>query len=102
MDNFNLKEYLAEGKLNEEEEDTNKLPEATLILPRGKKIILQAEEEDYQRGLIVELTNEGGYKINYWYGEDAKVYPVEVEVDGESIKDDAQEVYIKFHPELEK
>ena len=72
------------------------------ILPRGKKIILQAEEEDYDRGLIVELTNEGGYKINYWYGDDVKIYPAEVEVDGESIKDDANEVYIKFHPELEK
>ena len=31
-----------------------------------------------------------------------KVYPAEVEVDGVSIKDDANEVYIKFHPELEK
>ena len=72
------------------------------VLPRGKKIILQAEDQDYVRGLIVELSEEGGYKINYWYGEDANVYPVEVEVDGEPIKPDAREVYIKFHPELEK
>ena len=102
MNKFDLKKYLAESKLNEEEEDTNKVPEAALILPRGKKIILQAEEEDYKRGLIVELTNEGGYKINYWYGDDIKIYPAEVEVDGVSIKDDANEVYIKFHPELEE
>jgi len=88
--------------LTEKEEEGNKIPEASLILPRGKKIILQAEEQDYKRGLIVELTDEGGYKINYWYGDDVKVYPAEVEVDGESIKDDANEVYIKFHPELEK
>jgi len=86
----------------EEEEEGNKIPEAALILPRGEKIILQAEEQDYKRGLIVELTDEGGYKINYWYGDDVKVYPAEVEVDGVSIKDDANEVYIKFHPELEK
>ena len=72
------------------------------VLPRGKKMILQAEDEDYNRGLIVELTNEGGYKMNYWYGDDAEVYPVEVEIDGESIKPDANEVYMKFHPELEK
>ena len=72
------------------------------VLPRGKKMILQAEDEDYDRGLIIELTEEGGYKMNYWYGEDAKVYPVEVEVDGESIKPDANEVYMKFHPELKK
>ena len=52
--------------------------------------------------MIVELTEEGGYKINYWYRPAASVYPAEVEVDGKSIKDDAKEVYIKFHPELEK
>ena len=89
-------------RLKEEEEDGNKVAEAALILPRGEKIILQAEEEDYKRGLIIELTNEGGYKINYWYGDDVKVYPVEVEVDGVSIKEDAKEVYIKFHPELKE
>jgi len=88
--------------VKEQEDEGNKVPEAALILPRGKKIILQAEEQDYQRGLIVELTNEGGYKINYWYGDDVKIYPAEVEVDGVSIKDDANEVYIKFHPELEE
>tara|TARA_R100001463_G_scaffold55017_1_gene106323 strand:+ start:1062 stop:2813 length:1752 start_codon:yes stop_codon:yes gene_type:complete len=78
------------------------LSQTSLVLPRGKKIVLQAEEQDYDRGLIVELTEEGGYKIYYWYGEDIKIYPAEVLVDGESIKPDAREVYIKFHPELEK
>jgi hypothetical protein len=89
-------------KTNEQEEKDNRVEEAALILPRGKKVVLQAEEDDYKRGLIVELTNEGGYKINYWYGDDVKIYPAEVEVDGVSIKDDANEVYIKFHPELKK
>ena len=88
---------LKKKKLNEDI-----LDQTSLVLPRGKKIYLQAEEEDYNRGLIVELTEEGGYKMNYWYGEDAKVYPVEVLVDGEEIKPDAREVYMKFHPELEK
>jgi len=78
------------------------LEKTSLVLPRGKKIYLQAESEDYDRGLIVELTKEGGYKMNYWYGNDAKIYPVEVLVDGESIKPDAKEVSMKFHPELEK
>jgi Fe-Mn family superoxide dismutase len=76
------------------------LDRTDLVLPRGKKIILQAEEENYNRGLIVELSEEGGYKMNYWYGNDIQIYPVEVEVDGESIKPDAIEVYMKFHPEL--
>jgi len=78
------------------------LDRTDLVLPRGKKIILQAEEENYDRGLIVELSEEGGYKMNYWYGDDIQIYPVEVEVDGESIKPDAIEVYMKFHPELKK
>ena len=91
------------SKLQEnQEEPSNRVAEAALILPRGEKVVLQAEEDDYKRGLIVELTDEGGYKINYWYGEDVKIYPAEVEVDGKSIKDDANEVYIKFHPELEE
>ena len=98
MDNFDLRKYIKEQK----EEDSNRIAKAELILPRGKKVYLQAEEQDYQRGLIVELTKEGGYKLNYWYGPDAKVYPAEVEVDGESIKEDAREVYIKFHPELKE
>ena len=33
-----------------EEKDNNRVPEAELILPRGKKVILQAEDTDYKRG----------------------------------------------------
>ena len=84
------------------DKDENKVPGAALILPRGKEVILQAEEKDYKRGLLVELTEEGGYKIKYWYGDDVKVYPAEVEVDGESIKKDAKVVDILFHPELKE
>ena len=89
-------------RLKKQKTNEGVLSQTSLVLPRGKKIVLQAEEEDYDRGLIVELTEEGGYKIYYWYGEDIKIYPAEVLVDGESIKPDAREVYIKFHPELEK
>ena len=91
------KRYLKKESVKE-----NKIDKAELILPRGKKVYLQAEEKDYQRGLIVELTTEGGYKLNYWYGEDAKIYPAEILVDGVMIKKDGREVHIKFHPELKK
>ena len=91
------KKYSGQPDLEE-----NKIDKAELILPRGKKVYLQAEEKDYQRGLIVELTNEGGYKLNYWYGEDAKIYPAEILVDGVMIKKDGKEVHIKFHPKLKK
>ena len=97
MDNFNLKKYLKEQK-----EEDNIVPGAALVLPRGKELILQAESKDYKRGLLVELLDSGGYRIKYWYGDDVKVYPVEVEVDGDSIKKDAKIIDILFHPELEK
>ncbi len=97
-----IKKAYRDIALREQEEDDNRVPGAALILPRGKEVILQAEEKDYKRGLLVELTNKGGYKIKYWYGDDVKVYPAEVEVDGESIKKDAVEVDILFHPELKE
>jgi len=96
------KEMCSDTALSKKKLQEDIIDKTDFVLPRGKKMILQAEDEDYNRGLIVELTNEGGYKMYYWYGDDAEVYPVEVEVDGESIKPDAKEVYMKFHPELKE
>ena len=82
-----------------EEKDSNRVPEAALILPRGKKVILQAEDTDYKRGLIVELLDNGGYEMAYWYDKPDKPYPVEILVDGQSIKPDGKVVEMKFHPQ---
>jgi len=82
-----------------EEKDNNRIPEAALILPRGKKVILQAEDTDYKRGLIVELLDNGGYEMAYWYDKPDKPYPVEILVDGQSIKPDGKIVEMKFHPQ---
>jgi len=73
-----------------------------MVLPRGKEIVLKAEDKDYERGLIVELLEDGGYEVKYWYDDPSKVYPVEVFIDGESIKKDGKIVKLGFHPELEK
>ena len=73
---------------------------ADLTLPRGQIKILKAEDEDYDIGLLVKLLDEGGYKMAYWYNKPDKPYPVEVLVDGKSIKKDAKIVTMKFHPEL--
>lgn len=73
-----------------------------LNLPRGETTILQAEGKDYKRGLRVKLLEDGGYNVEYWYEDSSKAYPVEVKVDGKSIKKDAKKVSIMFHPELEK
>tara|TARA_B100000963_G_C22594903_1_gene657345 strand:- start:1283 stop:1552 length:270 start_codon:yes stop_codon:yes gene_type:complete len=72
-----------------------------LVLPRGKQKVLKAEDKDYDRGLLVKLLKNGGYEMAYWAGEH-KPYPVEVLVDGKSIKKDAKKVTMKFHPEMEK
>ena len=83
----------------DKEKDSNRVPETDLILPRGKKIILQAEDTDYKRGLIVELLDNGGYTMAYWYDKPDKPYPGEILVDGESIKKDGKIVEMKFHPQ---
>ena len=72
-----------------------------LVLPRGKQKVLKAEDKDYDRGLLVKLLKNGGYEMAYWAGKH-KPYPVEVLVDGKSIKKDAKKVTMKFHPEMEK
>ena len=71
-------------------------------LPRGKEMVLQAEDKENPRGLLVELLKSGGYDIAYWYGDEAKPYPIEVLVDGKSISKDAKKVTMKLHPELKK
>ena len=71
---------------------------ADLILPRGERKVLQAEDKDYKRGLLVKLLENGGYSMAYWFNKPDKPYPVEVLVDGKSIKKDAKVVEFKFHP----
>jgi hypothetical protein len=72
-----------------------------LVLPRGKIQVLKAEDKDYNRGVLIELLEDGGYDMAYWYDK-FKTYPVEVLVDGKSIKKDAKKVTMKYHPELEE
>jgi hypothetical protein len=71
-------------------------------LPRGQKVILQAEDQNYDRGLVVELKEDGGYDVQYWYESPDNIEPAEVVVDGETITDSGELVYIGYHPELEK
>ena len=71
---------------------------ADLILPRGKVKVLKAEDKDYDRGLLVKLLDDGGYKMAYWYDKPNKPYPIEIIVDGKSITKDGKIVEMKFHP----
>ena len=81
------------------EEVTSGNRNIALNLPRGEMKVLKAEEKDYDRGLLVKLLNNGGYQMAYWY-EKHVPFPVEVIVDGKSVKKDAEIVEMKFHPEL--
>jgi hypothetical protein len=73
-----------------------------IILPRGEKVVLQAEDQNYDRGLVVELMYNGGYNVQYWYDSPDNIEPVEVQVDGQKITDAGSLVYLGYHPELEK
>lgn len=73
---------------------------ADLKLPVNETKILQADDDTYDRGLLVKYTEDKSYEVAYWYG-DVQVYPVEILVDGESVKKDAKKVTFKFHPELD-
>jgi hypothetical protein len=69
-----------------------------MVLPRGEQKVLKAEDKDYKRGLLVKLLDNGGYEMAYWYDKPNKPYPVEIIVDGKSIKADGKVVEMKFHP----
>jgi len=88
--------------VDETPEKKDKFELKGIPLPRGQKVILQAEDEDYDRGLVVELLEDGGYNVEYWFDEPTNIEPAEIEVDGETITDSGNLVYIGYHPELEK
>jgi hypothetical protein len=71
-------------------------------LPRGKKVILQAEDENYNHGLTVELLDDGGYNVEYWADEPTNIVPSEIKVDGEFITKSGTTTYLGYHPELQE
>ncbi len=85
--------------IKEKEEPTSGDTNIALELPRGEMKVLRAEGEDYDRGLLVTLLEDGGYDMAYWY-EKHVPFEVEVLIDGKMMKKDARIVTMKFHPEL--
>jgi hypothetical protein len=69
-------------------------------LPKDKTIVLQADDDAYDRGLNVTYKSDGGYDVNYWYEDPSKVYPAEVVVNDTVEIEDAVNIYIGYHPEL--
>ena len=75
---------------------------ADLQLPTGKKMILQAEDEKYTRGLVVTSNKDGSYDTYYWYENPNEPMAIEVKIDGETVSKDAKNVRWEYHPELEE
>ena len=94
---MNIKELIREEikKLNEE-------VESDLVLPKDKRIVLQADNPKVNRGLIVTWLEDGGYNVEYWYKDPSKIYPAEVVIDGKPITTDGKVVYLGYHPELDE
>ena len=94
---MNIKELIREEikKLNEE-------VESDLVLPKGKRIVLQADNPKVNRGLIVTWLEDGGYNVEYWYKDPSKIYPAEVIIDGKPITTNGKVVHLGYHPELDE
>jgi hypothetical protein len=70
-----------------------------LILPIDKEKVLQAEDDKYNRGLLVTSKEDRSYDIAYW-ADKFEPYPIEVEIDGKSVSKDAKVIKLLFHPEM--
>ncbi len=72
-----------------------------LVLPVDKKIILKADSQEYDRGLIVTWKKDGGYDIQYWYDKPDNIVPAELKGDGKSKGKSIKKVYLGYHPEID-
>ena len=70
-----------------------------LILPTGKQVVLQAEETQYNRGLLVTSNEDKSYDVAYW-ADTFKPYPIGIEIDGKEVSKDAKIIKFLFHPEM--
>lgn len=70
-------------------------------LPKGKPVVLQADDSEQQRGLIVKWRDGGGYDVYYWYDTPSNIVSAELKGDGESFGQ-VKRVELGFHPELDE
>ena len=94
-----LKNILNEDGHGKGYEENNIELKGDVILPIGKEIVLQAEEDKYNRGLLVTNNKDKSYDIAYW-ADKFEPYPIEVEIDGKSVSKDAKVIKLLFHPEM--
>ena len=73
-----------------------------LTLQRGKTYILKQDKKDYDRGLLIAMNEDGSYEIAYWVGDKYEPYPIEMLIDGKSIKKDGKVAKFNYHPSQPK
>ena len=73
-----------------------------MILPTSKMVVLQAEEDTYNRGLLVTSNEDKSYDVAYWADDKTKPYPIGIEIDGKEVAKDATIVKFMFHPEMKE
>ena len=88
--------------IREEIEKLNEEIQSDLVLPKGKRVVLQADTPKVNRGLVVTWLEDGGYNVEYWYKVPSNIYPAEVVIDGKPITTDGKVVYLGYHPELDE
>ena len=71
-----------------------------IILPIDKQMVLQAEEDKYNRGLLVTNNKDKSYDVAYW-ADKFEPYPIEVEIDGKSVAKEAKVIKLLFPPEMD-
>jgi len=72
------------------------------ILPIDKMVVLQAEEDTYNRGLLVTNNKDKSYDVAYWADDKTKPYPIGIEIDGKEVSKDAKIIKFMFHPEMKE
>ena len=85
--------------LLKEYEDAKVELKGEIILPIDKEVALQAEDNEYNRGLLVTNNKDKSYDVAYW-AQDLKPYPIEVIIDGKSVSKDAKIISFQYHPEM--
>lgn len=85
--------------LLKEYEDAKVELKGEIILPIDKEVALQAEDNEYNRGLLVTNNKDKSHDVAYW-AQDLKPYPIEVIIDGKSVSKDAKIIKLQYHPEM--
>jgi|TARA_A100001011_G_scaffold366166_1_gene418474 hypothetical protein len=93
--------FRSENRYNEDGYDEGDIKlMGDMILPTGKMVVLQAEENKYNRGLLVTSNEDRSYDVAYWADDKTKPYPIGIEIDGKEVAKDANIIKFLFHPEM--